>query len=276
MFQITKRNKMKTSVRNIITSLFIGTAAFTATAEEITTGAVVNANSQEVITYTVHHATCANASNGSIDIEVTNGSTYFFSWDNGMNAEDISGLSAGTYRVKIETNEGEVLFASFEVTAPAVLEAMITQDNLHTTASLDLFVQGGTAPYTYEWNTGETTEDLAGVSTEGIYEVNVTDANGCQLNIGTYVALESAAGLISEAAAFTFKVYPNPSLGDVNLTWDGVVFEKIEMYKSTGSFMEAYDVNLTNNLSLEGLKSGMYLFKAYYEDQVVIRKLIVK
>ncbi|MFM7636303.1 MAG: hypothetical protein ACKO5W_00370 [Crocinitomicaceae bacterium] len=101
---------MKTSVRNIITSLIIGTTAFTAAAEEITTGSVVNAHSQEVISYTVHHATCATTSNGSIDIEAANGATNLYSWDNGMNAEDINGLAAGTYRLTIETSKGEVLF----------------------------------------------------------------------------------------------------------------------------------------------------------------------
>ena len=105
---------MKTSVRNFIASLFIGATAINANAETITTGSVMNTNNQEVITYTVHHPSCANTSNGSIDIDVTNGATYSFSWDNGMNAEDINGLGAGTYRVRIETNEGEVLFASFD------------------------------------------------------------------------------------------------------------------------------------------------------------------
>ena len=136
---------MKTSVRNFITSIFIGATAINANAENITTGSVVNTNNQEVITYAVHHTTCANTSNGSIDIDVTNGATYAFSWDNGMNAEDINGLAAGTYRVKIETNEGEILFASFDVETPALLEGMITQDNFVSSTSLDLFVQGGTA-----------------------------------------------------------------------------------------------------------------------------------
>jgi len=85
---------MKTSVSNFIASLFIGATAINANAETITTGSVMNTNNQEVITYAVHHPSCANTSNGSIDIDVTNGATYSFSWDNGMNAEDINGLAA--------------------------------------------------------------------------------------------------------------------------------------------------------------------------------------
>jgi hypothetical protein len=273
LFQITKRNKMKTSVRNIIASLFIGTTVFTAAAEEITTGSVVNANSQEVISYTVHHATCANTSNGSIDIEAANGATNFYSWDNGMNAEDISGLAAGTYRLKIETSTGEVLFASFEVTAPAVLEGMITQDNLHTSANLDVFVQGGTAPYTYTWNTGASTEDLVGITTEGVYEVNVTDANGCQLNIGTYVAFEAAS--IEEENA-QFELYPNPNNGNGTITWTNAEVERVNVVNAAGQVVNSIAVENTTSVTFDGLTAGVYVAQVVTADHTQTIKFIVQ
>ncbi|MBK6834450.1 MAG: hypothetical protein IPG89_09320 [Bacteroidetes bacterium] len=37
---------------------------------------------------------------------------------------------------------------------------------------------GGTAPYSYFWNTGNTSNNLNGI-VSGIYMVDVTDANGC-------------------------------------------------------------------------------------------------
>ena len=37
---------------------------------------------------------------------------------------------------------------------------------------------GGTAPYTYMWNNGNTTSSIAGL-VQGTYEVTVTDINGC-------------------------------------------------------------------------------------------------
>ena len=264
---------MKTSVRNIIASLFIGTTVFTAAAEEITTGSVVNANSQEVLSYTVHHATCANTSNGSIDIEAANGATNFYSWDNGMNAEDISGLAAGTYRLKIETSTGEVLFASFEVTAPAVLGGMITQDNLHTTANLDVFVQGGTAPYTYTWNTGASTEDLVGITTEGVYEVNVTDANGCQLNIGTYVAFEAAS--IEEENA-QFELYPNPNNGNGTITWTKAEVERVNVVNAAGQVVNSIAVENTTSVTFDGLTAGVYVAQVVTADHTQTIKFIVQ
>jgi len=44
--------------------------------------------------------------------------------------------------------------------------------------AVDLSVTGGSMPYTYTWNTTDTTEQLNGL-TEGAYTVTVTDANGC-------------------------------------------------------------------------------------------------
>ena len=39
-------------------------------------------------------------------------------------------------------------------------------------------VSGGTAPYSYLWSNGETTDDVANL-TAGIYTITVTDDNNC-------------------------------------------------------------------------------------------------
>jgi hypothetical protein len=48
------------------------------------------------------------------------------------------------------------------------------------TGSIDITPSGGTAPYTYSWQHGPTTEDLTGLIS-GIYRVTVTDNAGCSV-----------------------------------------------------------------------------------------------
>lgn len=60
--------------------------------------------------------------------------------------------------------------------------------------------QGGQEPYTYEWNTGDTSPDLYDIPS-GIYILTVTDANGC--------SIEQTYELISDD-------YPNFTLESVN------------------------------------------------------------
>ena len=264
---------MKTTARNIITSLFFGATIFGAQAEEITTGAVVSINNQEVVSYTVHHVSCAGMNNGSIDIEAAAGTNYTFSWDNGMNGEDVSNLTAGTYRVKIENNAGEVIFASFEVTAPEAIQGMISQTDLSTAVNLDLMVEGGVAPYTYNWSNGETNEDVLGITTEGIYEVNVTDANGCELNIGTYVAME-AASIVEEAA--TFELYPNPNNGSGTITWTNANVEQIKIINQAGQVVSTKNVENATSASFDGLTLGVYVANVKTADNTQSIKFIVQ
>jgi hypothetical protein len=249
---------MKTSVRNLIASLFLGTALFSAQAETLTTGALVNTNNQEIVSYTVSHISCAGLTDGSIDIEVANNSVSSFSWDNGSTTEDLTNLSTGIYRVKIQTTEGEIVWASFEVTAPEALQAMITQTDLHTAVNLDLFVQGGVAPYAFAWSNGETNEDLMGITTEGAYNVTITDDNGCQVDVASYVATQ-AVGV--EEMASTFNLYPNPNNGNGTITWDNAEVNQITIVNAVGQVVDNQEIANQTSKTFNGLTPGMYVAK---------------
>jgi len=52
--------------------------------------------------------------------------------------------------------------------------------------SIQITVFGGFAPYSYLWNNGATNEDIYNIS-EGYYNIQVTDANGCYTNSTVYI-----------------------------------------------------------------------------------------
>lgn len=64
--------------------------------------------------------------------------------------------------------------------------AIVLEADIHSVAcgevsngKINLVIEGGTGPYSIEWSTGDTTQNLSGLSA-GEYSVTVTDANGCQ------------------------------------------------------------------------------------------------
>ncbi len=130
---------------------------------------------------------CAGDANGSIDITVMGGTMpYSFSWDNGDTTEDLTGLAAGDYVGTITDSVGcELVSPSLTVGSPdslAVALESITDVSCKGGAdgAIDITVSGGTAPYTFSWDNGDTTEDLTGLMA-GSYVGTIMDANGCML-----------------------------------------------------------------------------------------------
>ncbi len=130
-----------------------------------------------------HNLRCYNDSSGSIDITVNGGvSPYLFAWSNGATSEDVLNLHAGTYFVTVQDGNGCLKYDTVTITQPAQLTSSIVGTNAtcngFTNGNIDLTVNGGSSPYTYNWNTGATTEDLTNVGS-GNYTVLVNDANNC-------------------------------------------------------------------------------------------------
>ncbi len=167
-------------------------------------------------------ALCNGDSTGSIDLTVTGGTAPFtYAWDNGETTEDISTLAAGTYNVTITDANGCTATASATVGEPILLAgSAVATDALcngDSTGSIDLTVSGGTAPFTYAWNNGETTEDISTLAA-GTYNVTITDANGCT---ATTSAVVGEPTLLAGSAVATDALCNGDSTGSIDLTVSG-------------------------------------------------------
>jgi len=137
------------------------------------------------ITGDVTDVACFGASTGAIDIVTVScgAGPYTYSWSNGADTENIADLTVGTYSVTVTTSDGSTCEASFDVKGPdSAIE--ITADTTNESGAggngaIELTVTGGQGPYSYEWSTGETTQNISGL-TSGSYTVTVTDQLGCE------------------------------------------------------------------------------------------------
>ncbi|OEK02778.1 hypothetical protein BFP97_15135 [Roseivirga sp. 4D4] len=151
--------------------------------------------------YAVNNVSCFGLANGSIDITVSGGSApYSYSWSNASTSEDITGLIADDYIITVTDVNGCSLIETITVTQPvAALSTTEVVTDIScfggSDGSIQLTPAGGTAPYTYSWNTGSTNKDIFGLS-DGSYQVTITDANGCSIvenyTISMPIALQSS------------------------------------------------------------------------------------
>ncbi len=140
-------------------------------------------------------SSCISA-NGAIDLTPSPPGGYTFAWSNGAGTEDLSGLSAGTYLVTVTDGNGCTATNSFTVddtATPPTLSATATPAACGLpSGGVDLAATGGAGPYTFNWSSGATTEDLSNVP-GGTYTVTVTGVNGCTATTTATVADNAVA-----------------------------------------------------------------------------------
>ena len=144
---------------------------------DITQSLPVTANATQLVV-----VTCNGTATGSAKVTGSGVGTLNYTWSNGVTTATATNLSAGTYTVKVADQEACTAVASVTITQPSILVAGV-QTTPQTMAgsnngTASAVVTGGTAPYTYKWNTGPVTMSLSNLA-PGNYTVTVTDSNGC-------------------------------------------------------------------------------------------------
>ncbi|OFY57737.1 MAG: hypothetical protein A2Y87_09630 [Bacteroidetes bacterium RBG_13_46_8] len=150
----------------------------------------------------LYNISCNGGNDGSIDLTITGGSgTYLYSWTGPgsftATAEDISGLTAGTYTGIVTDINGCNLTPNpvFTLTEPAplVIAAVPSSsvEGTHNincyggTGSIDITVTGGSVgTYDYTWTSSDGSGIIQGQEdqnalTAGTYNLVVSDSNNC-------------------------------------------------------------------------------------------------
>ncbi|MFZ4634166.1 MAG: SprB repeat-containing protein, partial [Saprospiraceae bacterium] len=126
---------------------------------------------------------CFGGANGTATASVSGGSApYTYLWNNGQTSASLTGLGTGTYSVTVTDSKSCTKTGSVTITQPTLLVVNTSGTNVScfggTNGTATANVSGGSAPYTYLWNNGQSSASLTGLAA-GTYNVTVTDANNC-------------------------------------------------------------------------------------------------
>ena len=184
----------------------------------------------------------------SVQLSAETAASYL--WSNGATTQTIEVNEGGSYSLVIVNGAGIQSLESdpVVVTVAPNPEPVIQATNVNCFGGSDgtvmVSVNGGLAPFTFSWMSGETGQSLSGLSS-GEYSVNVTDARFC---LGTAMVTIEQPSQLQVQGSVTNASCPESSDGSVIATVNGGVTP----YTWTWNSETSADGNR------EGLPSGTY------------------
>ncbi len=182
----------------------------------------------------------ANSTTNKINL-ITRGGTqpysYLWTLPNGSNqtTEDIDNLSAGLHTVLVTDALGCTTTKSFLITVPnpIVINIKKTENPCQNAkvGTANATITGGIAPYTIQWNSGQTTANLTDLA-NGSYEIKVTDARGISASKTTTIGSPTGTPKLSYTKTiYTFAdgiispMLENVRYGRYSITPNGAVID---------------------------------------------------
>ena len=224
---------------------------------------------------------CKGEQLGFIEVEPRGGvPPYQWNWSTGASIPRIEDLKPGFYQVSLTDITGYSIEKTFEikVISPITIDFMVspTENNYKT---VEAIVNGGEAPYTYIWNTGESEAAILG-EVDGTYAVRVIDDNGCHSTriIGIK---DQKPEFYEKDFSSLIKILPNPTDGIISIEYPDKFTHSsnVQLFNNFGQFMRKYPKVLPSTKSIEidlkGLKGGLYFVRIEWAGQSILKKVML-
>ncbi len=212
---------------------------------------------------------CHGNTSGSATVFVRDTSLELqYAWNDplGQIGPTANNLPGGRYEVSITSARGCRLIRQVGIPEPPPLALEFTSQDIScrgdSTGRAEIAVEGGSPPYRYRWNTGDSTALIDSLPA-GDYAFTVTDQNGCsleqRLTIGqpsdplTLELQQTRRGCFGEQANEITATVGGGSGGDYEFSWshghDGPVARGLDTIRHTLSVTDANGCRLTDTLT---------------------------
>jgi gliding motility-associated-like protein len=202
------------------------------------------------------NVSCFGGNNGNATVIASGGtSPYSYSWNTNpiQTSATATGLTAGSYNVIVTDSNGCSISRPITITEPAGMSAAITAQtdvfcSGNSTGSATVTATGGTAPYSYSWNTTPVQTSAIAINMAiGTYTATITDSNGCTTTKQATIT-EPNGIVISIASQTNVNCFGN-NTGAVSVLASG----------GTGILTYSWDtIPVQNSLNATGLIAGTY------------------
>lgn len=255
--------------------------------------AIINLESSNAI-----NPACNGSTDGSIDITISGGTVaanYIYSWattdGSGLvaDAEDQTGLSAGTYDVTVTDDNS--CASVFAIVLDDPLEISIDSENStdassQTTAdgTITVVASGGTGNLTYDLNPGDDS-NITGIFNTllpGDYTVDVTDENACGPVSSSTITVGYTNAIDDLIISDKIKLYPNPTSAKLNVEIDFEIDDvyKIEILTISGQVLFNKEIKshgiTKEELDLSNYPKGIYFIRIYNNQFIFKEKILLQ
>jgi hypothetical protein len=232
------------------------------------------------VEFQTNYESSAGASDGSIIVNPTQGQApYNYQWSD-PNAPD--NLGEGTYVVTITDANG-----CMEITT---VELGVCPDNLDLSSEvthvseegasdgkITILAGGGEGPYTYEWDTGDSTAVVSGLPV-GEYIITVTDVHSCSDIITVTVDVVVAVDELNILSEISLIPNPTSDISTLNIELNQIADIQVQLINLVGQILFYKENKNTNSMSyqidLNDYPEGIYFVRIQFDDQLFIEKLV--
>lgn len=200
---------------------------------------------------------CHGGLNGWIFHNITGGTEpYTYAWDyDPFNTESSAiYLYAGDYTTTITDANGCVYEQTFSITEPDTLSYSVDlfiEGGLGV-GTVEITTAGGTPPYQWNWQHGDTNEDSFIPEMSSSYCI-ITDVNGCAIQTQSFTTTSSIENLLADV-----NLYPNPAQNSLNIEV-AELGQRASIFTNDGQLLDTFVLQQKKtNYAVGSLANGVY------------------